>query len=127
MAPMQIALVGTGLGGVAFAAVLRKELEKHGNQNVKLTIYEAAPEFTITGAAICLGTNAESVLNYLDLAKECRSHESVPMCYADSHCKVKELGTKILSMQYHWIEDSLEDVKTIAPDDAFITKSTFHR
>ena len=71
MPPLKIALVGGGLGGVTFAAVLKKELEKHDNRELELAIYEGAPDFTIAGAAIGMGTNAESIFDYLGLAKEC--------------------------------------------------------
>ena len=56
---ISIAIIGTGIGGLALAIGLLK-------QNVDCTIYEAAPRFDAVGAGIGLGPNALKAMELMD-------------------------------------------------------------
>jgi salicylate hydroxylase len=54
-----IAIIGSGIGGLALAIGLLK-------QNIRCTIYEAAPKFDAVGAGIGLGPNALRSMHMMD-------------------------------------------------------------
>jgi salicylate hydroxylase len=56
---ISIAIIGSGIGGLALAIGLLK-------QNVDCTIYEAAPRFDAVGAGIGLGPNALKAMELMD-------------------------------------------------------------
>ncbi|PQE03648.1 mannitol 1-phosphate dehydrogenase protein [Rutstroemia sp. NJR-2017a BBW] len=58
-APIEIAIIGSGIGGLALAIGLLK-------QNVPCTVYEAAPKFDAVGAGIGLGPNALKAMALMD-------------------------------------------------------------
>jgi hypothetical protein len=60
--PLRVALIGGGLGGLAFAQALLRT-----KSNVDLTIYEGARVFSEIGAGIGMGQNAFDVMCYLGL------------------------------------------------------------
>ncbi|KAM3069355.1 hypothetical protein ACMFMG_005461 [Clarireedia jacksonii] len=57
--PIQIAIIGSGIGGLALAIGLLK-------QNVSCTVYEATPKFDAVGAGIGLGPNALKAMALMD-------------------------------------------------------------
>ncbi|KAI1376412.1 mannitol 1-phosphate dehydrogenase [Hypoxylon crocopeplum] len=58
-APPTIAILGAGIGGLALAIGLIK-------RNVPVTIYEAAPQFSVVGAGIGLGPNSLNAIDLID-------------------------------------------------------------
>lgn len=57
--PISIAIIGSGIAGIALAIGLLK-------QNVPCTIYESAPKFDAIGAGIGLGPNALKAMELMD-------------------------------------------------------------
>ncbi|KIW00217.1 uncharacterized protein PV09_08257 [Verruconis gallopava] len=57
--PISVVIIGAGIGGLALAIGLLK-------QNVKFTVYEAAPKFDAVGAGIGLGPNALRAMELMD-------------------------------------------------------------
>jgi salicylate hydroxylase len=57
--PFSLAIIGSGIGGLALAIGLRK-------RNVPVTIYEAAAKFDAVGAGIGLGPNALRAMALMD-------------------------------------------------------------
>jgi salicylate hydroxylase len=57
--PISVVIIGAGIGGLGVAIGLLK-------QNVKCTVYEAAPKFDAVGAGIGLGPNALRAMELMD-------------------------------------------------------------
>ena len=62
VAPLRIAVVGAGLGGLTAAVALRQA-------GFDVEVYEQAPELTEVGGGINMGPNAARVLYRLGLGK----------------------------------------------------------
>jgi salicylate hydroxylase/6-hydroxynicotinate 3-monooxygenase len=58
--PLDIAIIGAGMGGLATAAALRRV-------GMTVTVYEQAQQFARLGAGIQIGCNAMKVLRKLGL------------------------------------------------------------
>ncbi|CAK7245764.1 MAG: hypothetical protein STHCBS139747_007356 [Sporothrix thermara] len=58
-APFHIAIIGAGIGGLAFAIGCQKN-------NVSYTLYESAAKYSTVGAGVGLGPNALNALNMID-------------------------------------------------------------
>src|SRR5947208_14740367 len=71
VAPLSIAVIGAGMGGLAAAAALRKI-------GHTVTVYEQAQQFTRLGAGIQIGCNAMHVLRGLGLEAHLRSETFYP-------------------------------------------------
>lgn len=69
--PLDIAIVGAGMGGLASAAALRK-------QGIEVTVYEQARQFARLGAGIQVGCNAMHVLRGLGLEQHMRDTAFYP-------------------------------------------------
>src|ERR1700744_3326617 len=69
--PLDIAIVGAGMGGLATAAALRRV-------GIAVPVYEQAPQFTRLGAGIQIGCNAMNVLRKLGLEQRMRSGSFYP-------------------------------------------------
>jgi salicylate hydroxylase len=59
VSPIDVAIIGAGIGGLALAIGLIK-------QDVLFTIYEAAAEFSAVGAGVGLGPNALRAIDMID-------------------------------------------------------------
>ena len=57
--PLDIAIIGAGIGGLALAIGLIR-------QNVTYTLYEGASEYAAVGAGVALGPNALRAMNLID-------------------------------------------------------------
>jgi 6-hydroxynicotinate 3-monooxygenase len=66
--PLNVAIIGAGMGGLATAAALRKV-------GIDVTVYEQAKQFARLGAGIQVGCNAMKVLRGLGLEQRMRSHD----------------------------------------------------
>ncbi|MBV8187273.1 MAG: FAD-dependent monooxygenase [Alphaproteobacteria bacterium] len=82
--PMNIAIVGAGMGGLAAAAALRK-------QGIAVTVYEQAPQFARIGAGIQIGCNAMHVLRGLGLEQALRAQTFYPRSWSNRHWQSGEL------------------------------------
>src|SRR5246127_2332351 len=69
--PLDIAIIGAGMGGLATAAALRRD-------GITVTVYEQAQQFTRLGAGIQIGCNAMKVLRKLGLEERMRSGSFYP-------------------------------------------------
>src|SRR6201995_3556983 len=69
--PLDIAIIGAGMGGLATAAALRRV-------GINVTVYEQAQQFTRLGAGIQIGCNAMKVLRKLGLEQRMRSGSFYP-------------------------------------------------
>src|ERR1700753_309023 len=69
--PLDIAIIGAGMGGLATAATLRRV-------GVTVTVYEQAQQFTRLGAGIQVGCNAMKVLRKLGLEERMRDGSFYP-------------------------------------------------
>src|SRR5262249_3100833 len=69
--PLDIAIVGAGMGGLATAAALRRV-------GITVTVYEQAQQFTRLGAGIQIGCNAMKVLRKLGLEQRMRGGSFYP-------------------------------------------------
>src|ERR1700755_1423116 len=69
--PLDIAIVGAGMGGLATAAALRRV-------GISVTVYEQAQQFTRLGAGIQIGCNAMKVLRKLGLEERMRGGSFYP-------------------------------------------------
>lgn len=67
--PLRVALVGGGLGGMAFAITLLRAIERTGAK-IDFALYEGAAKFMEIGAGIGMGSNAVDCLTYMGLEKE---------------------------------------------------------
>jgi salicylate hydroxylase len=71
MAMKHIAVVGAGMGGLAFAAAMR-------NRDVEVTVYEQAPEIMELGAGISLFANGTRLFEELGIARSMADLSSEP-------------------------------------------------
>src|SRR6201994_454568 len=69
--PLDIAIIGAGMGGLATAAALRRV-------GITVTVYEQAQQFTRLGAGIQIGCNAMKVLRKLGLEERMRGGSFYP-------------------------------------------------
>lgn len=69
--PLNVAIIGAGMGGLATAAALRKV-------GIDVTVYEQAKQFARLGAGIQVGCNAMKVLRGLGLEPKMRSQSFYP-------------------------------------------------
>jgi len=69
--PLNIAIIGAGMGGLATAAALRRV-------GIAVTVYEQAQQFTRLGAGIQVGCNAMKVLRKLGLEERMRGQSFYP-------------------------------------------------
>jgi len=69
--PLNVAIVGAGMGGLATAAALRLV-------GIDVTVYEQASQFARIGAGIQIGCNAMKVLRRLGLEERLRSQSFYP-------------------------------------------------
>src|ERR1700754_4702169 len=69
--PLNVAIVGAGMGGLATAAALRRV-------GIGVTVYEQAKQFARLGAGIQVGCNAMKVLRGLGLEQKMRSQSFYP-------------------------------------------------
>jgi 6-hydroxynicotinate 3-monooxygenase len=69
--PLNIAIIGAGMGGLATAAALRKV-------GIEVTVYEQARQFARLGAGIQVGCNAMKVLRGLGLEQRMRKQSFYP-------------------------------------------------
>src|ERR1700760_263244 len=69
--PLNIAIIGAGMGGLATAATLRRV-------GISVTVYEQAQQFTRLGAGIQVGCNAMKVLRKLGLEQRMRGGSFYP-------------------------------------------------
>ncbi len=84
MPPLNIAIIGAGMGGLAAAASLRK-------QGVAVTVYEQAKQFTRLGAGIQIGCNAMHVLRGLGLEPGLRAETFYPRSWNNRHWQTGEV------------------------------------
>jgi 6-hydroxynicotinate 3-monooxygenase len=69
--PLNVAIIGAGMGGLATAAALRKV-------GIDVTVYEQARQFARLGAGIQVGCNAMKVLRGLGLEQRMRKQSFYP-------------------------------------------------
>jgi salicylate hydroxylase/6-hydroxynicotinate 3-monooxygenase len=69
--PLNVAIIGAGMGGLATAAALRRV-------GIDVTVYEQASQFARLGAGIQVGCNAMKVLRGLGLETRMRSQSFYP-------------------------------------------------
>src|SRR6201995_165511 len=69
--PLNIAIIGAGMGGLATAATLRRT-------GIDVTVYEQARQFVRLGAGIQVGCNAMKVLRGLGLEERMRGQSFYP-------------------------------------------------
>src|SRR5215831_15367138 len=69
--PLNVAIIGAGMGGLATAAALRRV-------GITVTVYEQAQQFTRLGAGIQVGCNAMKVLRKLGLEDRMRGGSFYP-------------------------------------------------
>jgi 6-hydroxynicotinate 3-monooxygenase len=84
VAPLSIAVIGAGMGGLAAAAALRK-------QGIAVTVYEQARQFTRLGAGIQIGCNAMHVLRGLGLEPGLRAESFYPRSWNNRHGQTGEV------------------------------------
>ena len=82
--PLNIAIVGAGMGGLAAAAGLRKS-------GHTVTVYEQAPAFARLGAGIQIGCNAMHVLRGLGLEARLRADTFYPRSWNNRDSKTGEV------------------------------------
>jgi 6-hydroxynicotinate 3-monooxygenase len=82
--PLNIAIVGAGMGGLAAAAALRQA-------GIDVTIYEQARQFARLGAGIQIGCNAMHVLRGLGLEKRLRQKTFYPRSWNNRDWRTGEV------------------------------------
>src|SRR5204862_1720846 len=82
--PLNVAIIGAGMGGLATAAALRKV-------GVDVTIYEQAKQFVRLGAGIQVGCNAVKVLRGLGLEQKMRSQSFYPRSWNNRDWRTGEV------------------------------------
>jgi len=82
--PLQVAIIGAGMGGLATAAALRRV-------GIDVMVYEQAPQFTRLGAGIQVGCNAMKVLRELGLEEKLRSQSFYPRSWNNRDWKTGEV------------------------------------
>ena len=82
--PLNIAIIGAGMGGLATAAALRRV-------GITVTVYEQAQQFTRLGAGIQIGCNAMKVLRKLGLEQRMRGGSFYPRSWNNRDWKSGEV------------------------------------
>src|SRR6201988_4926686 len=82
--PLNVAIIGAGMGGLPTAAGLRKV-------GIDVTVYEQARQFTRLGAGIQVGCNAMKVLRGLGLEEKLRSQSFYPRSWNNRDWKTGEV------------------------------------
>jgi 6-hydroxynicotinate 3-monooxygenase len=82
--PLNVAIIGAGMGGLATAAALRKV-------GIDVTIYEQARQFARLGAGIQVGCNAMKVLRGLGLESRMRKQSFYPRSWNNRDWRTGEI------------------------------------
>jgi 6-hydroxynicotinate 3-monooxygenase len=82
--PLNVAIMGAGMGGLATAAALRKV-------GIDVTVYEQAKQFVRLGAGIQVGCNAMKVLRGLGLEPRMRSQSFYPRSWNNRDWRTGEV------------------------------------
>jgi len=82
--PLNIAIIGAGMGGLAAAAALRLK-------GLDATVYEQARQFTRVGAGIQIGCNAMHVLRGLGLEERLRADTFYPRSWNNRDSKTGDV------------------------------------
>ncbi len=82
--PLNVAIVGAGMGGLAAAAALRLV-------GIEVTVYEQATQFARIGAGIQIGCNAMKVLRRLGLEPMLRSQSFYPRSWNNRDWRTGEI------------------------------------
>ncbi len=82
--PLNVAIVGAGMGGLAAAAALRLV-------GIEVTVYEQATQFARIGAGIQIGCNAMNVLRRLGLEPMLRSQSFYPRSWNNRDWRTGEI------------------------------------
>src|SRR5215468_3320712 len=82
--PLNVAIIGAGMGGLATAAALRRV-------GIEVTVYEQARQFARLGAGIQVGCNAMKVLRELGLEEKLRSQSFYPRSWNNRDWKTGEV------------------------------------
>jgi 6-hydroxynicotinate 3-monooxygenase len=82
--PLNVAIIGAGMGGLATAAALRRV-------GIDVTVYEQASKFARLGAGIQVGCNAMKVLRGLGLEQKMRSQSFYPRSWNNRDWKTGEV------------------------------------
>lgn len=82
--PLNVAIIGAGMGGLATAAALRKV-------GIDVTVYEQARQFTRLGAGIQVGCNAMKVLRGFGLEQRMRKQSFYPRSWNNRDWRTGEI------------------------------------
>lgn len=82
--PLNVAIIGAGMGGLAAASALRKV-------GIDVTVYEQARQFARLGAGIQVGCNAMKVLRGLGLEQRMRSQSFYPRSWNNRDWRTGEI------------------------------------
>jgi len=82
--PLNVAIIGAGMGGLATAAALRKVA-------IDVTVYEQAKQFARLGAGIQVGCNAMKVLRGLGLEQRMRRQSFYPRSWNNRDWRTGEV------------------------------------
>jgi salicylate hydroxylase/6-hydroxynicotinate 3-monooxygenase len=82
--PLNVAIIGAGMGGLAAAAALRKV-------GIGVTVYEQARQFARLGAGIQVGCNAMKVLRGLGLEQRMRKQSFYPRSWNNRDWRTGEI------------------------------------
>jgi salicylate hydroxylase/6-hydroxynicotinate 3-monooxygenase len=84
MKPLNVAIIGAGMGGLASAAALRKA-------GIDVAVYEQTRQFTRLGAGIQIGCNAMHVLRGLGLEQHLRAETFYPRSWNNRDWRTGEV------------------------------------
>jgi len=82
--PLEIAIIGAGMGGLATAAALRRA-------GIAVSVYEQAAQFARIGAGIQIGCNAMKVLRELGLEQRLRAQSFYPRSWNNRDWRTGEV------------------------------------
>src|SRR5436190_7467969 len=82
--PLNVAIIGAGMGGLATAAALRRV-------GIEVAVYEQARQFARLGAGIQIGCNAMKVLRGLGLEQRLRSQSFYPRSWNNRDWRTGEI------------------------------------
>ena len=82
--PLEVAIIGAGMGGLATAAALRRV-------GIDVTVYEQASQFARLGAGIQVGCNAMKVLRVLGLEPRMRQQSFYPRSWNNRDWRTGEV------------------------------------
>ena len=82
--PLEIAIIGAGMGGLAAAAALRRA-------GIAVSVYEQAAQFARIGAGIQIGCNAMKVLRELGLEQRLRAQSFYPRSWNNRDWRTGEV------------------------------------